>query len=199
MSSALGAGHLDALREIGNIGAGTAATALSTMIGAPVAMECRAPRCCRWRASGTRSAAGTRSWSPCYRGVAGDAPGHMLVTMGLPSARAIAGALLGRPAGDADDTAFDEIELSALQEVGNILTSAYLGAMSTLTGLRLEPTPRGGLTRLGPGRGGRHGPRGAAAGPAGGPDGRYADHAVPALRDRLVALGARRRPRRRPA
>jgi hypothetical protein len=38
----------------------------------------------------------------------------MLVTMGLAPARAIAAALLGRPADDPDDPGFDELELSAL-------------------------------------------------------------------------------------
>ena len=33
------------------------------------------------------------------------------------------------------------MELSALQEVANILTGSYLNALSQITGLRLEPTP----------------------------------------------------------
>jgi chemotaxis protein CheC len=43
--------------------------------------------------------------------------------------------------GTGGDGAFSEMELSALQEVANILTGSYLNALSQITGLRLEPTP----------------------------------------------------------
>jgi chemotaxis protein CheC len=138
---ALGAGQLDALREVGNIGAGTAATALSTMIGAPVAMEVPRAEVLPVERIPEEVGGGDAVAVAVLLGVTGEAPGHMLLTMGLASARAIVAVLLGCPAGDPEDPGFDEMELSALQEVGNILTSAYLGAMSALTGLRLEPTP----------------------------------------------------------
>jgi chemotaxis protein CheC len=141
VSTALGEGQLDALREVGNIGAGTAATALSTLLGAPVAMAVPRARVLPLERIPREVGGDDELVAAVLLGVTGEAPGHMLLTMGLASARAITAALLGRPAGDPGDPALDEMELSALQEVGNILTSAYLGALTSLTGLRLEPTP----------------------------------------------------------
>jgi chemotaxis protein CheC len=36
---------------------------------------------------------------------------------------------------------FTEMEMSAMQEVGNIITGAYLNSLSMLTGLRVFPSP----------------------------------------------------------
>ena len=77
-----------------------------------------------------------------FLGVNGDVNGHMLFVMDEGAARDVVDALMdgiGAPAGDG--ASFSEMELSALQEVANILTGSYLSALAQMTGLRLEPTP----------------------------------------------------------
>lgn len=142
VAASLGERQLDALREVGNIGAGTAATALAQMTGAAVPME--VPRVSVLPVEGIAEEAGGGDAlaAAVFLGVHGDASGHMLFLMHADAAREIVGALLcGTTEPGEDGAPFGEMELSALQELGNILTGSYLGAMAQLTGLRLEPSP----------------------------------------------------------
>jgi chemotaxis protein CheC len=54
------------------------------------------------------------------------------------TARRIASLLLRRPAGTDD---FSEMEQSAIKEAGNILSSAYMNALSDFMGMMLIPSP----------------------------------------------------------
>lgn len=136
----LGERELDALREIGNIGAGTAATALSQMIGQAVGIGIPRVELLPVEDVPAAVGAGEDLVAAVFLQVVGDAPGHMLVVMRDEAARGLVDQLMGGMGGG-EGAAFTEIELSALQEVGNVLTSAYLGALAQLTGLHLEPTP----------------------------------------------------------
>jgi chemotaxis protein CheC len=139
----LGELALDALREIGNIGAGTAATALSQMTGAPVDMGVPRVSVLAVEDIPAEVGGGEALVAAVFLAVHGDAPGHMLFITRVEAAHEIVAAVMGgMDAGDPDGPGgFGEMELSALQEVGNILTGSYLGAMASLTGLRLEPSP----------------------------------------------------------
>lgn len=139
---ALSAAQLDALREIGNIGAGHAATALAAMTGTPVPMG--VPRVSALAIERIPEELGGEELTvvAIHLHVNGDAPGRMLFLMSIDAARATAATLLcGMPPGEPGAGGLGELELSALQEVGNVLTGSYLGALSQLTGLRLEPSP----------------------------------------------------------
>jgi chemotaxis protein CheC len=134
--------HMDALREVGNIGAGTAASSLSTMTGQPVAMA--VPRASLVPIEEVPEMIGNAEdvVAAIYMGVIGDAPGHIMFVMPTAVAHAVCDLLLGgMPAGELGISGFSEMQLSALQEVGNILTGSYLRALADLTGLHLEPTP----------------------------------------------------------
>lgn len=137
-AGALGERHLDALREVGNIGAGTAATALSQMIGGVVTMGVPRVEPVPVEQVADLVGGGEALVAAVFLGVVGDAEGHMLVLMREPAARRLVASLLGDPGGRGE---FDAMGMSVLQEVGNVLTSAYLGALALLTGMRLEPTP----------------------------------------------------------
>jgi chemotaxis protein CheC len=138
----LGEAQLDALREIGNIGAGTAATALAQMTGRSVPMGVPTVTLLPVEEVADRTGDAERVVAAMFLGVGGDVTGHMLFVMGEDAAREVVDALMGGmgdPAGDGGG--FTEMELSALQEVANILTGSYLNALAQITGLRLEPTP----------------------------------------------------------
>jgi len=71
--------------------------------------------------------------------VRGDVGGQFLLTVDDDGAAKLAGLLLNRaPRPFAE---WDEIERSALMETGNILGSAYLSALTNITGLSLFPSP----------------------------------------------------------
>ena len=133
---------LDALREIGNIGAGTAATALATLTGAPVEMA--VPRVTVLPIERVPELFGGDEAlvAAVFLPVFGDVSGHMLFLMSEEAAHSVADAMLGDiDGGEPVLHAFGEMKLSALQEMGNIITSSYLCAIAEMTGLHLEPGP----------------------------------------------------------
>jgi len=76
-----------------------------------------------------------------YITVSGDIPGHALLVFPYESALLLADILLGRPLGTT--TRLDDMETSLVQEVGNIVTSAYLNALSDFYRCSLMPSPPG--------------------------------------------------------
>jgi chemotaxis protein CheC len=125
--------HFDALREVANIGSSTAATSLSSMIGIPV--EVSSPR-----ASAMALAEAIEYLGPgetvvtsILIPVVGDLDAIVLMVL-RPSTEEAACRLMRVER----DT---EVGESALLELGNILGASYLGALVTLTDMRLEPTP----------------------------------------------------------
>lgn len=137
----LGKDQIDALREIGNIGAGNAATALSQMTGCPVQMGIPTVKVLAVEEIADEVGATDEVVAAMFLGVEGDAPGHMLFVMSEAAARTMVDLLMGSGGQASTVGSFSEMELSALQEVSNIMTGSYLGALSQITGLRLEPTP----------------------------------------------------------
>ena len=72
-----------------------------------------------------------------YLGVEGDITGSMMFLLGMESAKhLVAKLMMQEPSGDM----FSEMELSALREVGNIITGSYLNSLSALTNLKMVPT-----------------------------------------------------------
>lgn len=125
--------QLDALRELANIGSGTAATALSTMVGIPIDVTVPSaialPLADAVDAAGPADAVVTAVLLP----ISGEMDAIVLLLF-LPTDAVTICNLLGV---DADT----EVGLSALGEIGNILGSAYVGALGLMTGLKLEPHP----------------------------------------------------------
>lgn len=135
----LNAISLDTLREIGNIGAGNAMTALAAMLDQTVAMS--VPQVGLVSLSQfTQMAGGPEALSVgIYMPVMGAAPGHVAFLLPETDALRLADRLLGRSLGTT--AALEELERSALMEVGNIMASSYLVALCELTGLSLAVAP----------------------------------------------------------
>jgi chemotaxis protein CheC len=74
-----------------------------------------------------------------YMPVDGDAPGHVAFLWPETAACHLADQLLGKPIGTTE--CLDELDYSALTEVGNILASSYLMAIGEMTGLNLRASP----------------------------------------------------------
>jgi len=124
--------HLDVLREIGNIGAGNAATALATLINKKVDMGVPVIQILDYNDI-TKILGGEEAVvAGIYFGVDGDINGNIMFLLDIKSAKKLIGMLMGT-----DDTReeLDEMECSALQEIGNILSGSYISSLSTLTGL----------------------------------------------------------------
>jgi len=135
--------QLDALREIGNIGAGNAATSLSALVGRPVGMTVPSVRALPLEEIPSALAGDDEALVVAvHLRVLGDAPGHIMFVMTVADAKDMAVSVLrGMDPGEEDGFGLGEMERSALAEVGNILTSAYLIAITAITGVALEPSP----------------------------------------------------------
>lgn len=129
--------HLDVLREIGNIGAGNAATALAKMLDKRIEMKVPQIRVMKFlEVSDVINGAETEVVG-ILLGVRGDITGNILFVLDLKGAQLLVNILMERDINS--DIVFDEITCSALKEIGNILTGSYLGAISNLTKLRIMP------------------------------------------------------------
>lgn len=126
--------QLDGLREISNIGSGTAATALSSMLGLTV--DLNVPRALALELADAVDAVGSPEdeATAVVLGVFGDLDATVVLLFDPESAATVC-TLLGVDPSDS------EMALSALSEVGNILGSSYVGAMGQMAGLGLEPHP----------------------------------------------------------
>lgn len=131
--------YYDVLKEIGNIGAGNAMTALSQMLQCKVDMKVPQVRLLEFSEVGEMMGGEEQIMVGVFLGVEGDITGSMMFMVEEESARHLIQKItMGMlPAG----AEFEEMGLSAMKEVGNIITGAYLNSLSTLTSLKIFPTP----------------------------------------------------------
>ena len=134
----LSAAQLDALREIGNVGAGNSATALSQIIHHRVEMN--VPRVSLVPLDEVPDIVGGPEVMVVgvFLRVYGQAPSNILFLMPKDSAFYLADVLLGKNHGDTQK--LDFMDESALMEIGNILAGAYLNALFCFTQLSLLPS-----------------------------------------------------------
>lgn len=125
----------DALREFGNIGAGHAATALSVLLDGRVTMSVSDARLCPFDEIISVVGGDMTSVAAVFIQIQGEIPGNMFVLLTLPSVDQLLNRLLGTAETRNDYT---DLELSAIAEVGNILSGAYVTAISDLCGISLN-------------------------------------------------------------
>jgi chemotaxis protein CheC len=130
--------QLDALREIGNVGAGNAATALSQIINRKIDMT--VPQVSILPLGDVPDVVGgpDAMVAGVYLRVYGPAPGSILFLMPRESAFYLVDMLMGREQGFT--TSLNSMDESALMEIGNILAGAYLNSLSFFTKLTLLPS-----------------------------------------------------------
>ncbi len=131
--------YFDVLKEIGNIGAGNAMTALSQMIQCKVDMRVPQVKLLNFNEVGALMGGEEQIMVGVYLGVEGDIAGSMMFLVPVDSAKHLINKIMMGMASEGSD--FSEMELSAMKEVGNIITGAYLNSLSTLTNLMIYPTP----------------------------------------------------------
>ncbi len=130
--------QMDVLKEVGNIGAGHAATALSKMLDKPVDMGVPKVNLLPFEAI-TESLGGSEQVViAIFLRVVGDAPGNLFFILTMESAKSLLYKLVGLEV-ESTET-FSDMEISALQEIGNILAGSYLSSLADFTNLSLSPT-----------------------------------------------------------
>lgn len=130
--------QLDALREIGNVGAGNSATALSQIINRKIDMS--VPDVAIMPLDEVPDVVGGPDVMVVgvFLRVYGLAPGSVLFFLPKESAFYLIDMLMGKERGQTQS--LDFMDESALMEIGNILAGAYLNALSYFTKLTLLPS-----------------------------------------------------------
>jgi chemotaxis protein CheC len=131
--------QLDALKEVANIGAGHAATALSQMIGGTIMISVPTINISRLEEIPPQVAEPDEPVAAVLMHMLGDLTGRTMLVFPRASALRLAELMLHREAGTSDE--LGEMEQSALKEAGNILSSAYMNALSEFMHLMLIPSP----------------------------------------------------------
>lgn len=133
MENRLNREQKDALREIVNIGAGNAATALSQMLNKKININVPKVNLCTIEKAVELFGDAETLVTAIYLQLLGDATGVILFPFCKEDARTLAGLLLGRAK---QTNVLSEMEQSALKETMTIISGAYLGAMAKLLKMR---------------------------------------------------------------
>lgn len=128
--------YYDVLKEIGNIGAGNATTALASLLQSKVDMKVPNVMMLDFKDVGKLLGGEEQEMVAAYLGVEGDVTGSILFLIKKDTALMIAKRLLGEYCTDE----LGEMERSAVKEVSNIITGSYLNALATMTGLTIYPS-----------------------------------------------------------
>ncbi|MBA2873970.1 chemotaxis protein CheC [Thermaerobacillus caldiproteolyticus] len=137
--SGLNDDHIDILKEIGNIGAGNAATALSQLLNKKIEMTVPNVQIVSFDEVMELVGGAEHVVASVFLRIEGDAPGNMFFVLSLPQAEHF----IQQMTGDAQFSFTgqqSELGVSAFQELGNILAGSYLSALADFTHLKLYPS-----------------------------------------------------------
>jgi chemotaxis protein CheC len=130
--------QLDALREVANIGAGHAATALSQMTNRTIMINVPEVNVLALEDVSELLGRADEIVAAVLMHMMGDLTGRTLVLFPEGSAKNLCDILFRKA--DGTTTEFGPMEQSGLKEAGNILASAYLNALSDFMGMMLVPS-----------------------------------------------------------
>lgn len=130
--------YVDVLQELGNIGAGNATTAIASMLSIRVDMNVPKVELLEVSKLGAAICPEDEVIVGIFLEIQMDIEGSMMFLMKLDSAQYLVNKLMMRDA--SYEAEFDEMDLSALKEIGNIIAGSYLSALSTMTNLVITPS-----------------------------------------------------------
>ncbi len=132
--------HLDVLKEVGNIGAAHAATSLSKLLNRKIDMYVPNVKLVSFDEMFDLAGGAETIVAGIFLRIEGDLSGSMFFVLPVESANHFIRRLIGDETFDFASPNLPEIGVSAMQELGNILSGSYLSALSDFTGLKIYPT-----------------------------------------------------------
>jgi chemotaxis protein CheC len=132
--------HLDILKEIGNIGAGHAATALSTLLDKKIDMKVPSVQVVSFDEMMDMAGGPDNVVVSVFLRIEGEAPGSMFFLLPLEQASMYIRTMIQDTSFSFSDPPISELGLSAMEELGNILSGSYLSSLSDFTNLKLFPS-----------------------------------------------------------
>ena len=130
--------ELDVLREIGTIGAGNATTSLSVLLDSKLSMKIPKVSFMSFDDFVESIGGAENVIAGVMSNITGGIDGFILFAMDMRDAHRLVNRLQGEELSNVD--LFDDMDLSAVKEIGNILISSYLSSIETLTGIHIRPS-----------------------------------------------------------
>lgn len=129
---------MDVLKEVGNIGQGNAASALASMLGKPIDISVPDVKTLSFGETVEFLGGPEEPAIGMMIGLKGDINGMMLYVLNREFANKLLNDMLGKKIDDLWQ--LDEMDMSFVQEIGNILSGSYINAIAQLTGLTIDIT-----------------------------------------------------------
>ena len=130
--------ELDILTEIGTIGAGNATTSLSVLLNSKLSMKIPKVSFMNFDDFVESIGGADNVIAGVMSNITGEIEGFVLFAMDIKDAHRLVNRLLGIELSEIN--AFNDIDLSAVKEIGNIMISSYLSSIETLTGISIRPS-----------------------------------------------------------
>lgn len=128
--------QFDTLKELGSIGTGSAATALSTMLGRKIKMELPEVKLVEFNRAIYDLGGPEQIVAAVLAEFSGEMNGIMLFLQNREFINVVLEGLMGKRINELIE--LTELELSALTEVGNIIISSYVNALANLVGMNVS-------------------------------------------------------------
>ncbi|KPB04386.1 chemotaxis protein CheC [Bacillus sp. CHD6a] len=132
--------ELDLLKELGNIGAGNAATALSQLLNKEITMNVPLAKIVSFNEMMELMGGSDRPVAAVFLRMEGELSGSLFFVLSLEDATKLINQLIPEKEISVDELPSHELGLSALQELGNIISAHYLTALSECIGLTVTPS-----------------------------------------------------------
>jgi len=134
--------HLDVFKEIGNIGAGNAASALAGLLNKRITMSVPDASVVPFGTIVNVLDGPETLIVGVLVDVTGDLNGYILLMLGMDDAMSMVANALCEPLRDtsAPDFVMSDLERDTIAEIANILVGSFLSAISTMTGLSVRPS-----------------------------------------------------------
>ncbi|MBD5383788.1 MAG: chemotaxis protein CheC [Ruminococcaceae bacterium] len=127
---------IDCLKEIGNIGSGNAASALSAMLSKPVTMHVPDVRVLDYQAAIDEVGGPEKVITGILVTFSGDIKGMIMFLLEDAFAKIVVNTFMGKD--NVDVLMLDETDISAVKEMGNIMGGSYLNALAALAGFTVS-------------------------------------------------------------
>ena len=136
----IGEQNIDTFRELGNIGAGNAATALATILNMQISMSVPEVAVVPFDHIINILNGPENLVAGVLVNMSGDLNGYILMILEMKDAYGMTSLALQRERKPGQEMVLDELEQSTLTEIANILVGSYLSAIGAMTGLSTMPS-----------------------------------------------------------
>ncbi|RIU96346.1 chemotaxis protein CheC [Oceanobacillus picturae] len=130
----------DVLREIGNIGAGNAATSMAKLLNKKIDMQVPSVKVVSFDEVMELIGGPDELIAAVFFRIQGEAPGTVYFILSIEEAEFFVNEIVPGNKGNLLGESANEFAISALQEAGNILTGSYLSALSDFTNINMQPS-----------------------------------------------------------